>query len=88
MRGGFDNLALEIELECCLSPLCLQDVVPRVEQLFLRADRRPICCATHLNGASMVRTKNGMITIWSDYYDGLISRRTALASYFTEWVEY
>ena len=41
-----------------------------------------------LHGASAVRTENGRITSWSDYYDGLISRRTALASYFTEWVEY
>src|SRR5215469_2327210 len=41
-----------------------------------------------LHGASVVRTENGRITSWSDYYDGLISRRTALASYFTEWIEY
>lgn len=41
-----------------------------------------------LHGASVVRTEKGRITSWSDYYDGLISRRTALASYFTEWVEY
>jgi hypothetical protein len=34
-----------------------------------------------------VQTDKGMITDWSDYYDGLVSRRTALASYFTEWVE-
>jgi steroid delta-isomerase-like uncharacterized protein len=41
-----------------------------------------------LHGASVVRIENGRIMNWSDYYDGLISRRTALASYFTEWVEY
>jgi steroid delta-isomerase-like uncharacterized protein len=40
-----------------------------------------------LRGASIVRTVNGKITNWADYYDGLTSRRTALASYFTEWVE-
>ena len=40
-----------------------------------------------LHGASIVRIDNGKITDWSDYYDGLTSRRTALASYFTEWVE-
>ena len=40
-----------------------------------------------VQGASIVRTDNGKITHWSDYYDGLVSRRTALASYFTEWVE-
>ena len=41
-----------------------------------------------LHGASVVRTESGRITSWSDYYGGLVSRRTALASYFTEWVEY
>ena len=41
-----------------------------------------------LPGVSIVKTENGKITSWSDYYDGLVSRRTALASYFTEWVEY
>jgi steroid delta-isomerase-like uncharacterized protein len=40
-----------------------------------------------LHGASVVHIENGKITGWSDYYDGLASRRTALASYFTEWVE-
>jgi steroid delta-isomerase-like uncharacterized protein len=39
-----------------------------------------------VHGASIVRTNNGKITDWADYYDGLTSRRTALASYFTEWV--
>ena len=39
-----------------------------------------------LHGASIVRIDDGKITDWSDYYDGLTSRRTALASYFTEWV--
>jgi ketosteroid isomerase-like protein len=40
-----------------------------------------------VQGASVVRTDNGKITDWADYYDGLSSRRTALASHFTEWVE-
>jgi hypothetical protein len=40
-----------------------------------------------LHGISVVRTENARITEWSDYYDGLTSRRTALAAYFTEWVE-
>ena len=42
---------------------------------------------TLLHGVSVVRTKNGEITEWSDYYDGLTSRRTALAAYFTDWGE-
>ena len=40
-----------------------------------------------LHGASVVRTDDGKITEWADYYDGLTSRRTALASYFTDWIE-
>jgi hypothetical protein len=28
------------------------------------------------------------ISDWADYYDGLTSRRTRLADYFTEWIEY
>jgi len=38
-------------------------------------------------GVSIVRTDNGKIADWADYYDGLTSRRTALAAHFTEWVE-
>lgn len=41
-----------------------------------------------LHGASIVRVEDGKIKEWSDYYDGLTSRRTALADYFTEWIEY
>ena len=40
-----------------------------------------------LRGASIVRTENGKIVDWADYYDGLTSRRTALAAHFEEWVE-
>jgi hypothetical protein len=40
-----------------------------------------------LRGASIVQTEGGMITQWTDYYDGPTSRRSALASYFTEWIE-
>jgi hypothetical protein len=40
-----------------------------------------------LHGVSVVRTKNGEIIEWSDYYDGLTSQRTALAAYFTDWGE-
>jgi hypothetical protein len=41
-----------------------------------------------VQGVSVVRIRKGSITEWSDYYDGLTSRRTALTSYFTEWIEY
>ena len=40
-----------------------------------------------LHGASVVRVENGKIKQWSDYYDGLTARRTALAAHFEEWVE-
>ena len=40
-----------------------------------------------LHGVSIVRTENGKITDWVDYYDGMTSRRTALAAHFEEWVE-
>lgn len=40
-----------------------------------------------LHGASVVRVEDGRIREWSDYYNGLKSRRTALADYFTEWIE-
>ena len=40
-----------------------------------------------LPGASIIRIENGKITEWTDYYDGVTSRRTALAAYFEEWVE-
>jgi steroid delta-isomerase-like uncharacterized protein len=40
-----------------------------------------------LPGVSIVRVKNGKITDWTDYYDGVTARRTALASYFGVWGE-
>lgn len=40
-----------------------------------------------LQGASIISVENGKVKDWSDYYDGLKSRRTALAAYFEEWVE-
>ena len=41
-----------------------------------------------LHGVSVIRISKGKITEWSDYYDGLTSRRTALTSCFTDWIEY
>lgn len=40
-----------------------------------------------LHGASIARVENGRVKDWSDYYDGLMSRRTALAAHFEEWIE-
>jgi len=36
----------------------------------------------------MPRRDLDLATIRDVYYDGLVSRRTALASNFTEWIEY
>jgi steroid delta-isomerase-like uncharacterized protein len=41
-----------------------------------------------VRGASVVLAEDGRIKRWSDYYNGLVSQRTDLAPYFTEWVEY
>ena len=40
-----------------------------------------------LHGASIVCIENARVKSWSDYYDGLKSRRTALAAHFEEWIE-
>jgi hypothetical protein len=40
-----------------------------------------------VQGASVVQAHQGEISEWVNYYDGLKSRRTALAAYFREWVE-
>jgi steroid delta-isomerase-like uncharacterized protein len=41
-----------------------------------------------LRGTSIVRTENGKITQWSDYYDQNRSWRFRLAATFKEWIEY
>jgi SnoaL-like polyketide cyclase len=41
-----------------------------------------------LRGVSIVHMKDGRVTKWSDYYDQLASRRSGLAAFFTEWIEY
>jgi ketosteroid isomerase-like protein len=41
-----------------------------------------------LYGSTIVRVKDGGIVQWPDYYDQVSSRRTGLASLFTEWIEY
>jgi steroid delta-isomerase-like uncharacterized protein len=39
------------------------------------------------HGVSIVRTDKGKIVDWSEYYDGLASRRSTLAAHFTPWIE-
>ena len=38
-------------------------------------------------GVSIIRIEDGKISDWADYYDGLTSRRTALAAHFTDWLD-
>ena len=40
-----------------------------------------------VQGASIAQVQDGGIIEWADYYDGLKSRRTALAAHFQEWFE-
>ena len=58
----------------------------RLTEFFQKAGltiRVPISIAR----ASIVRIRDGRIADWTDYYDGLTSRCTALAGHFEEWVE-
>ena len=40
-----------------------------------------------VQGASIAQVQEDEIVDWADYYDGLKSRRTALAAHFQEWFE-
>jgi steroid delta-isomerase-like uncharacterized protein len=40
------------------------------------------------SGVTIVQFRKNKISQWSDYYDQLNSRRTALAAAFANWVEY
>jgi steroid delta-isomerase-like uncharacterized protein len=56
-----------------------------VSESFLGGSFRRVPVVIH--GVTVVRTQNGKINRWSEYYDGLTARRTTLGSYFTDWVE-
>ena len=56
-----------------------------ISEPFFGAQSRKVPVVIH--GVSVVRTENGKVTRWSEYYDGLTARRTSLGSYFTDWVE-
>jgi hypothetical protein len=68
-----DDVTLEWTLRCSVS------------EPFFGGRTRTVPVLIH--GASVVRTQDGLVTRWCDYYDGLAARRTALSSFFTEWVE-
>jgi hypothetical protein len=38
--------------------------------------------------STLVSVDNERVTRWSEYYDGLTSRRYLLAGMFKEWIEY
>lgn len=68
--------------DCVIAEWTLRDTV--LEPFFGGLQRTvPII----LKGASIVRTDGDNIRHWSEYYDQLTSRRSALAGLFTEWVE-
>ena len=48
-----------------------------------RSRKVPIC----ERGISVVHIKNGKISRWSDYYDGLKARRYAIVGWFTKFIE-
>src|SRR5262249_44321 len=56
-----------------------------ISEPFFGAQTRKVPVVIH--GVSVVRTEDGKITRWSDYYDGLTARRTALGAYFTDWFD-
>ncbi len=41
-----------------------------------------------LHGATIARVRNGKLVEWSDFYDQTAARRTSLAAFFTDWIEY
>jgi steroid delta-isomerase-like uncharacterized protein len=55
-----------------------------IEQFGSRSYRFPIA----LRGSTIVQIENGRVAHWSDYYDQMASRRTKLAAFFEEWIEY
>ena len=69
--------------DCVITQWTLQVTITELFYAGL-ARRVPIS----LDGVSIARIRDGKIADWADYYDSLSSRRTALASHFTEWIEY
>ena len=49
---------------------------------------KPLRVPISLPGVSIAQIENGRISRWSDYYDGITSRRVTLAAFFTDWIDY
>jgi len=49
---------------------------------------KPLRVPISLPGVSIAQIENGRISRWSDYYDGITSRRVTLAAFFTDWMDY
>ena len=68
--------------DCVISEWTL--TATKTEPFWGRLVRKVEIC---VQGISVVQTKNGKISQWSDYYDQLKSRRQGVAALFTEWIE-
>ena len=67
---------------CEICEWTLQNTVS--EGMFGHLERK---VSVSVTGVSVAQLKDGLITHWADYYDGLTARRTALSAHFTEWIE-
>jgi hypothetical protein len=65
--------------------ICEWKLQNTVAEVVLRNVERKV--PVSVAGISVVQLNEGLITHWTDYYDGLSARRTALGAYFTEWIE-
>jgi ketosteroid isomerase-like protein len=86
-RELFPDTALEIESTFAYGDHAVAEwklTATQTEFVWNLNFRSPIV----MRGSTIVRVDNGRVTRWSEYYDGLTSRRYRLAGMFKEWIEY
>jgi hypothetical protein len=86
-RELFPDTALEIESTFAYGDHAVAEwklTATQTEFVWTQNFRSPIV----VPGSTLVSVDNGRVTRWSEYYDGLTSRRYLLARMFNEWVEY
>lgn len=86
-REFFPDTALEIESTFAYGNHAVAEwklAATQTEFVWNQNFRSPIV----VRGSTIVRVDNGRVTRWSEYYDGLTSRRYGLAGMFKEWIEY
>jgi hypothetical protein len=86
-RELFPDTALEIESTFAYGDHAVAEwklTATQTEFVWNQNFRSPIV----VRGSTIVRVDNGRVTRWSEYYDGLTSRRYGLAGMFKEWIEY